>query len=408
LIGKVMHNSSFRATTRYVLEKEQAQLLDSTMGGLSAETLTAEFMASKDLRPELKHPVWHMTLSLPHDESLTDEQFVEVGRKYMAGMILGQSDSKVLQSTDYEKVRQQFMEETLPEYQFFQARHCDREHEHLHIVASRVNLETGKAVKLWRDAFRSQQVIRGLEVEYGLTQLQNSWEVGRKAPSKGQLEKEQATGITAVRSRLQDEIEQAAVGHPAMPELFERLMRRGINVRHAWTRTGKSKGVSYEMESVAFSGSQLGNRYSFPGLQGHLGVSYEAERDDEKLRSLMTHGLSLVDVREKEQQAHQRQLASALVAPAMRIVAEMGEEQELGYWMYSHEQGHYTILYSPQKQGLVVSSKERDEVILAMKAGELAIEYCRVTEQDLSRFQQFERLIERSQQQRQRGFDLER
>ncbi|MBE9031808.1 relaxase/mobilization nuclease domain-containing protein [filamentous cyanobacterium LEGE 11480] len=194
-----MHNGSFGATTRYVLNKEQAQLLDSTMGSLSAETLTAEFMVSKDLRPELKHPVWHITLSLPHDESLTDAQFVEVGRKYMAGMIIGQSDPQVLQDQGYELQREAFMVETLPEYQFFQARHSDREHEHLHIVASRINLETGKPVKLWRDAFRSQHVIRGLEREYELTQVQNSWDVGRKARSKGQLERGQLKGSPAVQ-----------------------------------------------------------------------------------------------------------------------------------------------------------------------------------------------------------------
>ncbi|MBE9030467.1 relaxase/mobilization nuclease domain-containing protein [filamentous cyanobacterium LEGE 11480] len=287
-----MHNGSFGATTRYVLNKEQAKLLDSTMGGLSAETLTAEFMVSKDLRPELKNPVWHITLSLPHDESLTDEQFIEMGRKYMAGMIIGQNDPQVLQTQEYEQQRDEFIAETLPEYQFFQARHSDREHEHLHIVASRINLETGKPVKLWRDAFRSQHVIRGLEREYGLTQVQNSWDVGRKALSKGQLERGQLTGSQAVRSQLQEKIEQAAIGQPEMPELFERLMREGIQIRHQWTRTGKSKGISYELNGVAFAGSQLGQRYSFPGLQGYLGVDYQADRDDEKLRSLMQNGIS--------------------------------------------------------------------------------------------------------------------
>jgi Relaxase/Mobilisation nuclease domain len=409
LIGKVMHNGSFRSTTRYVLDKEKATLLDTSMGGLSAETLTAEFMASKDLRPELKHPVWHLTLSLPQDESLTNAQFIAVGQKYLAGMILAEKGPEILQAPDYAQQRQAFIQARLPEYQYFQARHSDTDHEHLHIVASRINLETGKPVALWRDAFRSQHVIRGLEVEYGLTQVQNSWDVGKRAATKSQLEKGEHTGIDSVQSRLQSRIEQAATGQPEMPELFERLMREGINVRHQWTRTGKSKGISYELDGVAIPGNRLGSRYSFPGLQKHLGVSYQADRDDEKLRLLMTHGVSI----EPEVDIHQRELSEELARSAMRILGTIGERDKDGRLVYSHERGNYTMVYSPKREGLVVHSKVTDEVILASRSGQVDVAHCHVTEEDLRRFREFEQGIERSRLQpererpakRDRGFE---
>jgi hypothetical protein len=398
LIGKVMHNSSFRATTRYVLDKEKATLLDSTMGGLSAETLTAEFMASKDLRPELKHPVWHLTLSLPHDESLTNEQFIAVGQKYLAGMILAEKGPEMLQAPDYEQQRQAFIEARLPEYQFFQARHSDTDHEHLHIVASRINLETGKPVALWRDAFRSQHVIRGLEVEYGLTQVQNSWDVGKRAATKSQLEKGDQTGIESVQSRLQSRIEQAATGQPEMPELFERLMCEGIHVRHQWTRTGKSKGISYELEGVAMAGNRLGQRYSFPGLQKHLGVSYEAERDDEKLRSLMTHGVLM----EPEVDIAQRELGDELARSAMRILGVIGEREEEGRLGYAHPEGNYRLVFDPAIKRLTVESRERQGVILDRRSGQIDLAQCRVMEEDLCRFREFELGLERSRQEQER------
>ncbi|NJN63107.1 MAG: relaxase/mobilization nuclease domain-containing protein [Coleofasciculaceae cyanobacterium RL_1_1] len=397
MIGKVMHNGSFRATTRYVLEKEQAQLIDATMGGLSAETLTAEFMASKDLHPQLKHPVWHLTLSLPHHENLSDEQFAEVGRKYMAGMIMAASDPQILEASSYPEQREAFLYDELPAYQFFQARHRDREHEHLHIVASRIHLDSGKAVELWRDAFRSQKVIRGLEAEYGLTPVQNSWEIGKKAATKGQLEQQLVTGEEAVQSRLQRIIEAAAIGQPEMPELFERLLRQGVEVRHGWTRTGKSKGISYGLDEVAFAGNQLGQRYSFPGLQKHLGVSYDAARDDERLRSLMEFGVPV----EPEVDIQQQQLADELARSAIRILNQVGRRDQWGRLGYAHSQGNYRLIYDPEDERLTIESRQQG-LILEGQSGQVDLTRCQVTEEDLQRFQQFERVIERSKQQRER------
>jgi Relaxase/Mobilisation nuclease domain len=408
MIGKVMHNGSFRATTRYVLAKEEGHLIDATMGGLSAETLTAEFMASKDLNPQLKQPVWHLTLSLPHHENLSDEQFAEVGRKYMAGMIMAANNPKILEESSYREQRAEFMYEELTSYQFFQARHSDREHEHLHIVASRIHLDTGKAVELWRDAFRSQRVIRGLEVEYGLTQVQNSWDIGKKAPTKGQLERQVVTGNEAIQSRLQGLIEAAAIGQPEMPELFERLMRQGVEVRHGWTRTGKSKGISYGLEDVAFAGNQLGQRYSFPGLQQHLGVDYQADRDDERLRSLIEFGIPP----EPEVDLVQQQLAKELSRSAVRILDQVGRQDQSGRIVYVHSQGNYRLTYEGAVRRLTIESRELGGVILDGQAGVFDLARCRVTEKDLRRFQQFERVIERQQQERERqpkrdrGFEM--
>jgi Relaxase/Mobilisation nuclease domain len=408
MIGKVMHNGSFRATTRYVLAKEEGHLIDATMGGLSAETLTAEFMASKDLNPQLKQPVWHLTLSLPHHENLSDEQFAEVGRKYMAGMIMAANNPKILEESSYREQRAEFMYEDLPSYQFFQARHSDREHEHLHIVASRIHLDTGKAVELWRDAFRSQRVIRGLEVEYGLTQVQNSWDIGKKAPTKGQLERQVVTGDEAIQSRLQGLIETAAIGGPEMPEMFERLMRQGVEVRHGWTRTGKSKGISYGLEDVAFAGNHLGQRYSFPGLQKHLGVDYQAGRDDERLRSLMEFGIPP----EPEVDLVQQQLAKELSRSAVRILDKVGRQDQSGRIVYVHSQGNYRLTYEGAVRRLTIESRELGGVILDGQAGVFDLARCRVTEEDLRRFQQFERVIERQQQERERqpkrdrGFEM--
>jgi hypothetical protein len=427
MIGKVMHNSSFRATTRYVIEKSGATLIGGSVAGDSVKELVAEFMWSNDLNPGLKHPVWHMSLSLPHDEHLSDDQFSDLATQYFAGMVLLADDHKLVADRDrFRQRRDEFVLDGLSEYQYLVARHSDQEHDHVHIVASRINLNTGNGVELWRDKTRNQKILRCLEVEYGLMPVQNSWDVGKKSATKGQLEKQATTGEESIQSRLQDLIEQAAIGQPEMPLLFERLMRQGVEVRHGWTRTGKSKGISYSLEDVAFAGNQLGSRYSFPGLQKHLGVDYQADRDDERLRSLMDNGIppepevsSLIDndvLSEPEVDLEQRrELAQAVARSAMRILQLVGKTNAQGQIGHDHERGNYRLLFDPAAGDLVIESKQTGEVILDGRARKLDVAQSRLTEIDLQRFQAAEQRIEQVKQaqqerekqgRRDRGFEM--
>jgi len=72
-----------------------------------------------------------------------------------------------------------------------------------------------------------------------------------------------------------------------MPELIERTQQQGVNVRVGYTRTGIVKGISYQLDGVAFSGTHLGKAYTFPGLQKHRGVNYNPKRDDKRIQKLM-------------------------------------------------------------------------------------------------------------------------
>jgi Relaxase/Mobilisation nuclease domain len=413
MIGKVMHNSSFRATTRYVIEKSGATLIGGSIAGESVKELVAEFMWSNDLNPGLKHPVWHMSLSLPHDEHLSDVQFSDLATQYFAGMVLLADDHKLVADRDrFRQRRDEFVLDGLSEYQYLVARHSDQEHDHVHIVASRINLNTGNGVELWRDKTRNQKILRCLEVEYDLTPVQNSWDVGKKSATKGQLEKQATTGEESIQSRLQELIEVAAIGQPAMPLLFERLMRQGVEVRHGWTRTGKSKGISYSLDDVAFAGNQLGGRYSFPGLQKHLGVDYQADRDDERLRSLMDNG---VPPEPEVDLQPQRELAQAVARSAMRILQMVGKTNAQGQIGHDHERGNYRLLFDPAAGALVIESKQTGEVILAGRARKLDVAQSRLTEMDLQRFQVAEQRIEQAKQaqqerekqaKRDRGFEM--
>ena len=71
--------------------------------------------------------------------------------------------------------------------------------------------------------------------------------------------------------------------------MIARLQIKGIEVRAGFTRTGKSKGISYCIDEQAFSGTNLGAAYTFNGLQKHRGVDYQAERESEPIKKLMSN-----------------------------------------------------------------------------------------------------------------------
>ncbi|WP_265278299.1 relaxase/mobilization nuclease domain-containing protein [Nostoc sp. KVJ3] len=64
-------------------------------------------------------------------------------------------------------------------------RHSDRNHDHIHICASRISLDDGKITRDSWEYVRSEKIIRQLELEYGLQQTLSSKEKLNRAPSYG-------------------------------------------------------------------------------------------------------------------------------------------------------------------------------------------------------------------------------
>ena len=163
-------------------------------------------------------------------------------------------------------------------------------HEHIHIAASRIQLDGTTVSDSWDDR-RSEAVIRKLEQEYNLQSVQPSWEKDKHSPTTGERRHIARTGEESVRVKLQRSLDQATHDHPTMPELIEREQQQGINVRVGYTRTGIVKGISYQLDGVAFSGTHLGKAYTFPGLQKHRGVNYSPKRDDKRIQKLMEQAI---------------------------------------------------------------------------------------------------------------------
>ncbi|MBE9104294.1 relaxase/mobilization nuclease domain-containing protein [Nostoc sp. B(2019)] len=261
MIGKHIKGKSFRGLLNYLFGKDGARQIGGNMEGTNPRELAAEFGISRRLNPKVSRAVYHASLSLAHKESLDDDTWDEIAQKYLQAMGFDMN-------------------------QYVVVRHTDRTHEHIHIAASRIQLDGTTVSDSWDDR-RSEAVIRKLEQEYNLQSVQPSWEKDKHSPTTGERRQLARTGEESVRVRLQRSLDQATHDHPTMPELIERTQQQGINVRVGYTRTGIVKGISYQLDGVAFSGTHLGKAYTFPGLQKHRGVNYNPKRDDKRIQKLM-------------------------------------------------------------------------------------------------------------------------
>ncbi len=244
------------------------------MFGTNARELAREFRLSRQLNPEADKVVHHVSLSLSPGEHLDNDTWCEIADKYMNAM-------------GY----------TANQYAIY--RHSDRNHDHIHICASRISLDDGKITRDSWEYVRSEKIIRQLELEYGLQQTISSKEKLSRAPSIGQQQRvereqreyEQGLRETVpqkpIKSQLIELIDRATVDKPTMPQLIERLQLLGVEVRHGVTRNGKSKGISYSWNDQKFSGTSLGPAYTFPGLQKHKKIDYQPQRDDERISVLL-------------------------------------------------------------------------------------------------------------------------
>ncbi len=299
MIGKQIKGTNFYGCLDYVLGKEGAELIGGNMVGETPAELSQEFQLSvqRHERTRTKKPtrkvVYHATLSVPAEEALLNDTWCAIACSYLQGM-------------------------EFDDNQYILARHTDTEHNHVHIVASRLRLN-GSTVSEWQDYKRSEELIRDLEKKYELTPAASSFEKERRSPTTGESRLKKRTGEISTRKTLQDTIDQLTEDNPTMPDLIEQLKNQGIDVRVSPTPTGEM-GISYQLNGIAFSGTHLGRAYTFKGLRKYRGVSYSEKLELEAIEQALRSPAAQAE----EQQQQQAQLAH------QNEIQKRQEEESLG------------------------------------------------------------------------------
>ena len=267
MIGNISKGSGFRGVLDYALEKQGAQLIGGNMLGHSAPELAAEFKLSRQLNPKIEQPVFHVSLSLPHNERPTPSQWNKLASDYLQQMGFTNNQYVVVE-------------------------HSDRQHSHIHIIAAKGTLD-GQCVPTWNDYHNSQRVIRQLEQKYSLQAVANSWEVERKGPTKGQQEqqrREQAAGkklTPNVKGRIQDVADASLKDCKTPEEFIERMRSAGVQIQTSTRRDGSISGISYKCYqigpegaiAVATSGTKVGAGYTWKGIGNRISRNLQEKRN---------------------------------------------------------------------------------------------------------------------------------
>jgi hypothetical protein len=257
---KIRRGRSFRGVANYTTSK--GHVIGGNMISRDAKELSAEFAMSRQLRPNIEKPVWHNSLRLPVDETISEERWVQIADEYMQKM--GFTDL----------------------HQRFYTLENDKNGQHIHIVASRIGLD-GSLYYGRNENLASTRIIQELEKKHELT-ITKGPEVtnDKKTLTKNEIDLSYRTKEAPTRQKLQRIIDDVKANKPSAPEFMQRLIVAGVGVKANVAKNGRMNGFSFELDGISFKSSQLGRSYSWSQLQQE--VQYEQARDSEKLRQLNT------------------------------------------------------------------------------------------------------------------------
>lgn len=231
---------------------QRHRLIGGNMSGQSARELAHELEAVRAQRPNISKPVHHVSLTAAKGERLTIERWQQIASKYIEEMGFNNAPYVVVQ-------------------------HRDTDHDHIHIVTSRIDLE-GKVITEWQSKRRAEKIMRAVEREYGLQRIKPSSEVNRAAPKRGEIETFNRTGKLSAKMIMQGRVEQALKDSPTVTEFIERLRLTRVEVIPNLQRTGRVSGISFRHNGELMKGSDLGRGFSWGALQKR-GLDYDQERD---------------------------------------------------------------------------------------------------------------------------------
>ncbi|MCH9407187.1 relaxase/mobilization nuclease domain-containing protein [Pantoea agglomerans] len=269
---KIKRGKSFAGVVLYALKpgthhKTDPVVIGGNMLGASATELISEFSASASLRTDILKPVWHNSLRLPQGDSLTEEQWATFADDYMTCM--GFSDTHLR----------------------CYVLHDDEAGQHIHIIASRVDLVGGKLYLGRNENLANTRIIQELELAYDLTRTKGPSPSHvpypaskRKKLSRNEQQKEKREGQPTPKTFLQNTIDELLTSAISILGFVEALTENGITTIPNISSTGRMNGFSFEYSGIAFKASQLGKSYSWANLQEKL--RYEPERDNPLLFAL--------------------------------------------------------------------------------------------------------------------------
>lgn len=252
---KIKRGKSFAGVVQYALKpgahhKCDPVIIGGNMLGDSALELITEFDSTKHLRQDIAKPVWHNSLRLPNGESLTNEQWSSIADDYMERM--GFSDTHLRCYVLH-----------------------DDDGQHIHIIASRIDMADGKLYLGRNENLISTRIISEIEIDHNLTVTKTAPAIAPKQPKRKKISRNEQmlsarTGVPSPKEALQHIIDKSLTDTPDLLTFIKRLEEAEVGWTANIASTGKMNGFSFEYRDIAFKASKLGKAYSWVNLQKQL------------------------------------------------------------------------------------------------------------------------------------------
>ncbi|EKM7654156.1 relaxase/mobilization nuclease domain-containing protein [Salmonella enterica] len=264
---KIKRGKTFNGLISYLLKpashhKSNPYVIGGNVIESFAEALSAEFNATKLLRSDVSKPVWHNSLRLPVGESLPMQKWKQIADDYMK--------------------RMGFSETHLRAYVL----HDDKDGQHIHIVASRIDATSGKLYLGKNENLISTRIIQELEKDYQLTRTKGTDAVkpssspAKRKKSRNEAMLEERTGEKCAKTIIQEAIDTLITSKISEERFVQQLADQKIKAIPNRASTGKMNGFSFEYAKISFKASQLGKKYSWKNLEPFIVMSPISEEKE--------------------------------------------------------------------------------------------------------------------------------
>ena len=220
----IRRGKNFAGVVQYALKpgvhhKSDPVVIGGNMLSDSAFELIAEFDGTKPLRPDVQKAVWHNSLRLPDGESLTAKKWSSIADEYMRRM--GFSDTHLRCYVLH-----------------------DDEGQHIHIIASRIDMAGGKLYLGKNENLISTRIISELEITHGLTVTKTAPSISNKQPKRKRISRNEQmlserTGVPCPKKSLQRTIDRSLADKPDLLTFIKRLEQAEVSWKVNVASTGK-------------------------------------------------------------------------------------------------------------------------------------------------------------------------
>jgi hypothetical protein len=260
MIAKMNKGTGFKGLLSYLTQATKTScvprgnVIVSNMTGNTPSTLAREFGQLRRLRTGLNKAVSHVSISLsPKDRKVSDAELSDVAQHFLKEM-------------GYQ------------ECPFVVVRHCDTQHQHIHIVASRITWK-GEVVSDSHDYRRAEVVMRHLERAYGFHSPEE------KSENKNKQYLNQNKGEKTMKNELRKQLDDVLNVAGNTQQFLTECRKRGIDLL-PHIQGKKMNGFAYRYKGERLKSSELGKRYSWQSLSLTLG--YKGDVDFALLESVAT------------------------------------------------------------------------------------------------------------------------